>query len=338
MNRSALPLGHAVLATQPDDHDEPWGRQLVGDPARRRAAVLQAGVAFAAEAGEPLAHGPCADLEGGRRSGHGPAVLEHAAHHHDSTERCGAGILVGVHPGWPPAAGDGWAPTTCQASARVNKVLRSHSQVASFRPRSIGPSAVCAISRTADRSVPRPTGQRRSTAAVVDPRPYRQRHWTQRRHTASRSPAVARRGRTIHMAARRSDRGAWSRVPIIAPRVRPADPGSGLPMYRLHIRTAGGRHGGPAACRLALAERPRRLAAAMTAVRRRPATPTKVGFGSYLAVPLTSGGDLLSGVKLKKEDQKLTLGVRRSACHWQAATLRGDLNRPLVAEAVEELG
>ena len=36
----------------------------------------------------------------------------------------------------------------------------------------------------------------------------------------------------------------------------------------------------------------------------------KVGFGSYLAVPLTSGGGLLSGVKLKKEDQKLTLGSK----------------------------
>jgi hypothetical protein len=31
-------------------------------------------------------------------------------------------------------------------------------------------------------------------------------------------------------------------------------------------------------------------------------------FGSYLAGPLTSGGVLLSGVKLKKEDRKLTLG------------------------------
>jgi hypothetical protein len=130
----------------------------------------------------------------------------------------------------------------------------------------MGP-AVCATSRTADRSVPRPTGQRRSTAAVINPRPYpRHRHWTQRRHTASRSPAVARRGRTVHMAARRS----------IA--------GRGLAFrYRLksacRCTGAGGRHGGPAACRLALAERPRRFAAAMTAVRRRPATPTKVRFG-----------------------------------------------------------
>jgi hypothetical protein len=33
-----------------------------------------------------------------------------------------------------------------------------------------------------------------------------------------------------------------------------------------------------------------------------------VRIGSYLAVPLTSGGGLLSGAKLKKEDQKLTLG------------------------------
>ena len=36
-------------------------------------------------------------------------------------------------------------------------------------------------------------------------------------------------------------------------------------------------------------------------------------FGSYLAVPLTSGGGLLSGVKLKKEDQELTSGSK-SAC------------------------
>ena len=34
----------------------------------------------------------------------------------------------------------------------------------------------------------------------------------------------------------------------------------------------------------------------------------KVRVGSYLAVPLTSGGGLLSGLKLKKDDQKLTLG------------------------------
>ena len=33
-------------------------------------------------------------------------------------------------------------------------------------------------------------------------------------------------------------------------------------------------------------------------------------FGSYLAVPLTSGGGLLSGVKLKKHDQELTLGSK----------------------------
>jgi hypothetical protein len=36
--------------------------------------------------------------------------------------------------------------------------------------------------------------------------------------------------------------------------------------------------------------------------------PELTALGSYLAVPLTSGGGLLSGVKLKKEDQKLTLG------------------------------
>jgi hypothetical protein len=39
-------------------------------------------------------------------------------------------------------------------------------------------------------------------------------------------------------------------------------------------------------------------------------TGPKVGCGSYLAVPLTSGGGLLSGVKLKKEDQELTLGSK----------------------------
>ena len=38
--------------------------------------------------------------------------------------------------------------------------------------------------------------------------------------------------------------------------------------------------------------------------------PTYVADGSNLAVPLTSGGGLLSGVKLKKEDQKLTLGSK----------------------------
>ena len=35
-----------------------------------------------------------------------------------------------------------------------------------------------------------------------------------------------------------------------------------------------------------------------------------VRIGSYLAVPLTSGGGLLSGVKLKKHDQELTLGSK----------------------------
>jgi hypothetical protein len=37
-------------------------------------------------------------------------------------------------------------------------------------------------------------------------------------------------------------------------------------------------------------------------------------------------------VKLKKEDQKLTLGVRRSACRWKAAMLHGGLERPPVAK------
>ena len=35
----------------------------------------------------------------------------------------------------------------------------------------------------------------------------------------------------------------------------------------------------------------------------------KVGLGSNLAVPLTSGGGLLSGAKLKREDQEVTLGL-----------------------------
>ena len=47
-----------------------------------------------------------------------------------------------------------------------------------------------------------------------------------------------------------------------------------------------------------------------------------VGLGSYLAVPLTAGGGLLSGVKLKKDDQKLTFWGRRSACPCKAAILR----------------
>ena len=58
---------------------------------------------------------------------------------------------------------------------------------------------------------------------------------------------------------------------------------------------------------------------------------SKVPFGSYLAVPLTSAGGLLSGVKLKKEDQRLTLGSK-VACHWKAALLRSDLKRPPVAQ------
>ena len=102
-----LLAGHPVLAAQPDDHVEPGRRQLVGDQVRRRAAVLQPGQRRRAEAGEPLAHGALADLEGARRGGHGPPLLEHATHHHGSTKRRGAGILVGVHPGRPPAAGDG---------------------------------------------------------------------------------------------------------------------------------------------------------------------------------------------------------------------------------------
>ena len=52
-----LRSGHPVLATQASDHGEPGRGQLVGDQVGRRAAVLQPGIAFAAKAGEPLAHG-----------------------------------------------------------------------------------------------------------------------------------------------------------------------------------------------------------------------------------------------------------------------------------------
>ena len=56
----------------------------------------------------------------------------------------------------------------------------------------------------------------------------------------------------------------------------------------------------------------------------------KVSFGSYLTVPLTSGGGLLSGVKLKKEDQKLTLGSK-VGLPLESSLLRGDRKRPPVA-------
>jgi hypothetical protein len=98
--------GHAVVAAQAGDHGEPGRRQLVGDQMQRRAAILQAGGAVAAEAGEPLAHGARADLERGRDGRHAP-LLEHAAHHHFSTKRRRAGILMAVHPDAPSAAGDG---------------------------------------------------------------------------------------------------------------------------------------------------------------------------------------------------------------------------------------
>jgi hypothetical protein len=46
-------------APQVDDHDHPRRRQLFGDEVRPRAALLQAGSAFAAETGEPLVDGAC---------------------------------------------------------------------------------------------------------------------------------------------------------------------------------------------------------------------------------------------------------------------------------------
>ena len=59
-----------------------------------------------------------------------------------------------------------------------------------------------------------------------------------------------------------------------------------------------------------------------------------VGLGSYLAVPLTSGGGLLSGVKLRKEDQKLTFGskvglpLQSSHIPRRPKRLPGAKNRP----------
>ena len=44
-----LLAGHAVVAAQAGDHGEPGRGQLVGDQVWRRAAVLQAGIAFAAK-------------------------------------------------------------------------------------------------------------------------------------------------------------------------------------------------------------------------------------------------------------------------------------------------
>jgi hypothetical protein len=57
----------------------------------------------------------------------------------------------------------------------------------------------------------------------------------------------------------------------------------------------------------------------------------KVGLGSDLAVPLTSGGGLLSGVKLKKAYQKLTLGSKVGLLQ-EAAILRGGIEQPGVAK------
>jgi hypothetical protein len=54
-------------------------------------------------------------------------------------------------------------------------------------------------------------------------------------------------------------------------------------------------------------------------------------FGSHSAVPLASGGRLLSRVKLKQQVQELTLGAPRSACSRKAAILRDGLGRPGVA-------
>ena len=94
-----LLAGHPVIAAQASDHGEPGRGQPVGDQVRRRAAGLQASIAFAAKAGEPLAHGAGTDLKRARDGHDAPSLLEHATHHHGSTKRRGAGILVGVHPG-----------------------------------------------------------------------------------------------------------------------------------------------------------------------------------------------------------------------------------------------
>jgi len=119
--------GLAGLTSQPGDHGEPGRWQLVGGQVRRRAAVLQAGPAFAAKAGEPLADGARADLEGGRDRGHAPALLEHTTDHRRSTERRRAGTVVSVHRVRPPLAGDGSYQPPAKGTARMNKLLRIHS-------------------------------------------------------------------------------------------------------------------------------------------------------------------------------------------------------------------
>ena len=88
------------------------------------APVTGDGMADVTEAGEPLAHGLRADLEGVRRSGHAPATLEHAPHHHCSTRGRRAGILMSDSSGWFLGSWRWIAPTTCQALGRMNTLLR----------------------------------------------------------------------------------------------------------------------------------------------------------------------------------------------------------------------
>jgi hypothetical protein len=54
--------------------------------------------------------------------------------------------------------------------------------------------------------------------------------------------------------------------------------------------------------------------------------------GSYLAVPLTYGGGLPSGVKLKKHDQELTLGSKVGLLQESGRTPR----RPRAAGCSQE--
>jgi hypothetical protein len=54
--------------------------------------------------------------------------------------------------------------------------------------------------------------------------------------------------------------------------------------------------------------------------------------GSHPAVPLTSGGRLLSDVKLKHRGQELTLGSKVGLLQ-EAAVLRGGFGRPGVASS-----
>jgi hypothetical protein len=68
-------------------------------------------------------------------------------------------------------------------------------------------------------------------------------------------------------------------------------------------------------------------------LRRRQAARAKLGFGSYLAVPLTSGGRLLRGVKLKKHDQELPSGSKVGLLQESGRTPR----RPRAAGCSQEL-